>query len=53
MNGVKVNELYFLVKKNGYTEIKSVQEDELVSELAKENELGWLWRNHYIKGANI
>ena len=53
VNGVKVNELYFLVKKNGYTEIKSVQEDELVSELAKENELGWLWRNHYIKGANI
>ena len=32
VNGVKVNELYFLVK---------------------ENELGWLWRNHYIKGANI
>lgn len=53
VNGVTVNELYFLVKKDGFTEIKAAQEDATVVELAKENQLGWLWRNHYISGANL
>ncbi|NJN28552.1 MAG: AAA family ATPase [Cyclobacteriaceae bacterium] len=53
VNGVKIDELFFLVKNEGFTEIRAAADDQLVKELAKENQLGWLWRNHYIKGANI
>lgn len=53
VNGVYVNELFFLVKSEGFTEIKAAQDNELVVELSKENQLGWLWRNNYIEGANL
>lgn len=53
VNGVRVEELFFLVKKDGFSEIRSAFEDETVKELAKENQLGWLWRNNYINGANL
>lgn len=53
VNGLNVNELFFLVKEKGFTTIKAAADDKLVAELAKENELGWLWRNHYITGANL
>ena len=53
VNGLKVEELFFLDKKDGFTIIKSAAVDPLVKELSKDNELGWLWRNHYIKGANL
>ena len=52
VNGLNVNELFFLVKEKGFTTIKAAADDQLVVDLAKENELGWLWRNHYITGAN-
>lgn len=53
VNGLNVNELFFLVKEKGFTTIKAAADDQLVVDLAKENELGWLWRNHYITGANL
>lgn len=53
VNGLKIDELFFLVKQSGYTAIKAAKDDEMVKELAQDNELGWLWRNHYIKGANL
>lgn len=53
VNGLEIEELYFLVKDEGYTAIRAAKDDKLVLELAKDNELGWLWRNHYIKGANL
>ncbi len=53
VNGLKVNELFFMVKKNGFTSIQAAKSDELVKELSRDNQLGWLWRNHYIKGANL
>jgi predicted ATPase len=53
VNGLGIDELFFLVKENGYTVIKPAKEDASVRDLAKENQLGWLWRNGYIKGANI
>ncbi len=53
VNGVELEELYFLVKRNGFAEIKAAKDDELVRQLATENQLGWLWRNHYIDGANL
>jgi len=53
VNGVDLNELFFLVKEKGFTTIKAAKDDEMVKELAKENKLGWLWRNGYIKGTNL
>lgn len=53
VNGLKIEELFFLEKEEGYTVIKAAKDDLVVRELAKENQLGWLWRNKYIKGANI
>lgn len=53
VNGLNVNELFFLVKEKGFTTIKAAADDKLVAELAKENKLGWLWRNQYITGANL
>ena len=53
VNGVYVEELFFLRKEGGYTTIEAANDDSLVKELSKENKLGWLWRNHYISGANL
>ena len=53
VNGLKLNELFFLEKVNGYTVIKAAKDNDIVKELSKENNLGWLWRNNYIQGANL
>lgn len=53
VNGVQLNELFFIEKINGYSVIKAAKDDDIVKELSRENDLGWLWRNHYIKGANL
>jgi predicted ATPase len=53
VNGLRIEELFFLVKEDGFTSIKAAKDDPLTRELAKENELGWLWRNKYINGANL
>ncbi len=53
VNGLNIEELLFLVKENGYTTIKAAKDDEIVKELSHSNQLGWLWRNHYIQGANL
>ena len=53
VNGVNVEELFFLKKEEGYTIIEVANDDEMVKELSKDNQLGWLWRNHYISGANL
>ena len=54
INGLQVEKLFFLVKEQGFSVIKSASEYKIVKELAEEgNQLGWLWRNHYIKGANL
>lgn len=55
VNAVQLNELFFIEKENGgFSQIKSAKEDELVSKLFNDgNQLGWLWRNRFIKGANL
>jgi predicted ATPase len=53
INGLNIDELFFIVKENGNSVVKAAINDNEVKELAKDNQLGWLWRNHYIKGANL
>ncbi len=53
VNGLNIEELFYLLKIEGFSTIHAVKDDPMVNELAKENQLGWLWRNNYIKGANL
>ncbi|MDM8524517.1 AAA family ATPase [Desulfococcaceae bacterium HSG8] len=53
VNGVRIDELYYLEKENGYTQIKAVRNNDLIRSLSEKNQLGWLWRNHYIQGASL
>lgn len=53
VNGLNIDELFFIKKDNGLSHIYAVNEDPVAVELAKENQLGWLWRNKYIHGANL
>ena len=54
VNALKLGELYLLTKKEGYTQIHAAVNEKLTKELYDAgNQLGWLWRNHYIKGANV
>ncbi len=53
VNGLHIDELFFLVKEKGITHINAAADDPVVAALAEDNQLGWLWRNHYIKGANL
>lgn len=54
VNAVELNELFFIEKDNGYSQIRGAKDDELTKGLFKAgNQLGWLWRNRYLKGANV
>ena len=53
VNGLKIDELFYIKKENGLSHIYAVNEDVSAVELAKDNQLGWLWRNKYIHGANL
>jgi len=53
VNGIHIDELYIVEKEKGCSVIKPAKEIPNVNDLSKSNELGWLWRNHYIEGANL
>ncbi len=53
VDGLKVEEVFFLTKQGGFSQIKAAKEQPLVKELSEENKLGWLWRNGYIEGAKL
>lgn len=52
-NQLEVNELFFMHKENGYSTIHPASEDEIVRTIAERNQLGWMWRQNYIEGANL
>ena len=53
VNGLDIGELFFIEKDKGYSIIKAAIKDPVVKDLSRENQLGWLWRSNFIKGANI
>lgn len=53
LNAVELDEIFWLVKKNGYTTIRRAREVELVSNLVKGGDKpGWLWEKGLFEGAN-
>lgn len=54
VNALELDELFWLTKKNGYTEIHRAKDDVTVKNLASEGDkLGWLWKQQYFKGSGI
>ena len=52
LNGAKLEEIYWLVKKNGFTEVRHASESELLRNLKKEGDLpGALWKQGLFEGA--
>lgn len=53
LNHALPKEVYWLVKKDGFTKIFNAQEDETILSLYKEGELlGYLWKQDYFKNSN-
>jgi predicted ATPase len=53
VNGLNIDELFYIQKEKGLSHIYAVSDNDLAVQLAKDNQLGWLWRNKYINGANL
>ena len=54
LNGAQLEEIYWLVKKDGFTTIKRASESELLQNLAAEGDLpGALWKQGLFEGAGL
>ncbi|MBU7005474.1 AAA family ATPase [Phosphitispora fastidiosa] len=52
VNGVELNELFWLTKSDGYSEVKRASDDELLRNLVVEGDLpGALWKQGFFEGA--
>jgi predicted ATPase len=49
VDAVQLDELFYMVKQDGFSTIRAAADDPVVRELAKDNSLGWLWRNNYLQ----
>ncbi len=53
LNGIKIEEIFWLKKNSGFTQIAHAQDDALLTELIKEGDLpGALWKQGFFKGAD-
>jgi len=53
LNAVELDEAFWLVKKNGYTEVKRARDDEQVAAyMADGDKLGFLWKQGLFEGAD-
>jgi predicted ATPase len=51
LNGVQLDEIYWLSKKKGFTEVKRAADDEVLRNLVREGDLpGALWKQHLLGG---
>ncbi len=54
VNQLKIEELFWLNKQKGYTNIQCAKDDEVVKSLVKEGDsLGYLWTQGYLEGSGI
>ena len=53
LNAAELNEVFWLVKKNGYTEIHRASEDEQICAYMKDGDkMGYLWKQGLFQGVN-
>ena len=54
LNGLKLEEIFWLVKKNGFTEVRRASDNELLRNLVAERDLpGALWKQGLFEGAGL
>jgi predicted ATPase len=54
LNGVQLDEIYWLSKSKGFTEVKRAADEELLKNLIKEGDLpGALWKQHLLGGEGL
>ncbi len=53
LNATRLEEVFFLVKKDGYTQIKRAADDEQLAAFIKEgDQMGYLWKQGFFPGVN-
>jgi len=53
VNALKLDELFWISKENGYSKIYRAKDDQIVTDLFNEGDLlGNLWNQNYLKGSN-
>ena len=53
LNAVQLDEVFWLVKENGYSQIKRAKEDkQLAAFMAEGDQMGYLWKEGLLPGAN-
>lgn len=53
LNAVQLDEAFWLVKENGYTQIKRARDDaQLAAFMAEGDQMGYLWKEGFFKGAD-
>ncbi len=53
LNAAELDEVYWLVKRNGYTDIKRAADDEQIAVFMKDgDQMGYLWKQGLMAGAN-
>ena len=54
LNGAKLDEIYWLVKENGFTTVRRASDSELLQNLVKEGDIpGSLWKQGLFEGAGL
>lgn len=54
LNGAKLEEIFWLVKENGFTTVRRASENELLQNLVREGDLpGSLWKQNLFEGAGL
>jgi predicted ATPase len=53
LNAARLDEVFWLVKKDGYTEVRRAKEDEqLATYMAEGDQMGYLWEQGFFEGAD-
>lgn len=53
LNAAQIEEVYWLIKEDGYTQIKRASEDEQITTYMNEGDkMGYLWKQGFFKGAD-
>ena len=53
LNGTELNEIYWLVKQNGFSTIKRASDSELLRSLSASSLPGYLWSHNLFEGAGL
>ncbi len=53
LNAAQIDEVFWLVKENGYTQVKRARDDEQIAAYMKDgDQMGYLWKEGFFEGAD-